>query len=202
MSKKLEFWFEYGSTYSYLSAMRIETVAENYGVRVIWRPFLLGVLFKKDLGYTDSPFNRHAKKGQYMWRDMERLVENRDLPELAVPSPFPQNSLLPARISCALLDDERLPAFVRAVYRAEFQHGEQISDPFVMFDILSQNGFDAPSVMEKAGKKKSKEQLKELTSWADKKGLFGAPAFTTVDGELFWGDDRMEAAMKWVIDHA
>ncbi len=201
MSAKLEFWFEYGSPYSYLAAMRAQELADEAGVALAWKPFLLGVIFKEDLGYLDSPFNRFPKKADYMWRDMQRLCEMRDLPAFKIPKPFPQNGLLASRITCALQGDERLPVFVRSVYRAEFQYGEDISKPEVMFEILSQNGFDAPSLMEAAQLKKNKQKLMELTATAQSKGMFGAPSFVTPDGELFWGDDRLPVALEWMTSH-
>ncbi|MCT4656273.1 MAG: 2-hydroxychromene-2-carboxylate isomerase [Cohaesibacter sp.] len=195
--QRIEFWFEFASTYSYLAAMRADEVAHEHGIELIWKPFLLGAIFKKDLGYADSPFNRHEKKSDYMWRDIARLAQMRGLPPLTVPEPFPQNGLLAARIATALLDDERLPVFVRSVFRAEYQYGETISQSDVLFDILTQNGFDAPSLMKKAETNLVKTKLKELTDSADKNGIFGAPAFVTQDGELFWGDDRLETACLW-----
>lgn len=195
--KDIDFWFEFASTYSYLSAMRAQDLATECGVRLTWRPFLLGAIFKKDLGYADSPFNRHNKKGDYMWRDMDRQAEIYGLPPIKRPDPFPQNGLSAARIAMALEADDRLPIYVRSVFRAQFQYGETISEPDVLFDILSQNGFDAPDVMQRAKSEKIKQALRAQTERADQLGVFGAPVFVTTKGELFWGDDRMEVAFRW-----
>ena len=94
----IDFWFEFGSTYSYPAAMRIEELAGARGVDVNWRPFLLGPIFR-DQGLTDSPFNLHAAKGRYMWRDLERTGETLGIP-FRRPSRFPRNGLLAARIAC------------------------------------------------------------------------------------------------------
>ncbi len=195
--KDIDFWFEFASTYSYLAAMRAQDLANECGVRLTWRPFLLGAIFKKDLGYADSPFNRHDKKGDYMWRDMDRQAQIYGLPSVKRPAQFPQNGLIAARIAMVLEGNDRLPIFVRSVFRAQFQYGETISEPDVLFDILSQNGFDAPDVMQRAKSEKIKQALKHQTELADRIGIFGAPAFVTKKGELFWGDDRMEAAFRW-----
>ncbi len=195
--KDIDFWFEFASTYSYLAAMRAQDLAADCGVRLTWRPFLLGAIFKKDLGYADSPFNRHDKKGDYMWRDMDRQVRIHGLPSVKKPEPFPQNGLTAARIAMVLEEDDRLPIFVRSVFRSQFQYGETISEPDVLFDILSQNGFDAPDVMQRAKSDKIKQALKTQTEHADRIGIFGAPSFVTPKGELFWGDDRMETAFRW-----
>lgn len=195
--RNIDFWFEFASTYSYLAVMRAQDIAAECGVRLTWRPFLLGAIFKKDLGYGDSPFNRHDKKGDYMWRDMDRQAALYGLPAIKRPDPFPQNGLAAARIAIVLEKDDRLPIFVRSVFRAQFQHGETISKPDVLFDILSQNGFDAPDVMQRAKSEKIKQALRVQTELADRIGVFGAPTFVTETGELFWGDDRMKTAFCW-----
>ena len=94
---KLEFWYEFASTYSYLSAMRIEEMAREAGVEVQWRPFLLGPIFVAQ-GWTTSPFSIYAAKGRNMWRDMERLTAARGL-GFRKPDPFPQNGLHAARLA-------------------------------------------------------------------------------------------------------
>src|SRR5574343_196886 len=96
-AKTLDFWFEFSSSYSYLSVMRIEPLARDAGVTINWRPFLLGPVFLS-LGWNDSPFNIYPPKGRYMWRDLARLATRYGLP-LQVPSRFPRNGLLAARVA-------------------------------------------------------------------------------------------------------
>jgi 2-hydroxychromene-2-carboxylate isomerase len=95
----LEFWFDFASTYSYPAAMRIGPLAGQAGVDVRFRPFLLGPIFKAQ-GWTSSPFNLYPAKGRNMWRDLERLCTELALP-FRRPHPFPQNSLLAARVALA-----------------------------------------------------------------------------------------------------
>ncbi|MEM7745532.1 MAG: 2-hydroxychromene-2-carboxylate isomerase [Pseudomonadota bacterium] len=193
---RLVFWYEFASTYSYLSAMRIEALAGREGLEVVWRPFLLGPIFR-DQGWESSPFNEIAAKGTYMWRDMERLAEGHGLPPLVRPDPFPQHSLLAARIATIGTEEGWAPAFTRAVYQAEFAEGLQISDPAVLAGLLKGIGQDA-SVVERAKTDQAmKDLLRTRTEEAIALGLFGAPSFVTEDGELFWGDDRLEQAMAW-----
>jgi 2-hydroxychromene-2-carboxylate isomerase len=90
----LDFSLEYASTYSYV-AERIGALARDAGVRVRWRPFLLGPIFQAE-GWNTSPFNIYPGKGRYMWRDMERICQTMGLP-LKRPEQFPQNSILAAR---------------------------------------------------------------------------------------------------------
>jgi 2-hydroxychromene-2-carboxylate isomerase len=73
MKPTVVFWYEFASTYSYLSATRIEAEAERVGALIEWRPFLLGPIFKAQ-GWTTSPFNIYPAKDRYMVRDIERLA--------------------------------------------------------------------------------------------------------------------------------
>ena len=97
---QLDFWYEFASTYSYPAAMRIEALAAARGVGLRWRPFLLGPLFAEQ-GWRDLPFNIYPVKGRYMWRDLARICESLGL-KLTRPDPFPQNTLLAARVALAL----------------------------------------------------------------------------------------------------
>ena len=115
-----EFWYEFASTYSYPAALRVAALAEERGVSVAWRPFLLGPIFAAQ-GWRDSPFNIYPAKGRYMWRDLERTCDAMGVP-LKRPEPFPQPSLLAARVALALEGDQR-SNFSRQVYIAEFGQG-------------------------------------------------------------------------------
>jgi 2-hydroxychromene-2-carboxylate isomerase len=117
--RKLELWYEFASTYSYLSAMRIEKVAAAAKLEVTWRPFLLGPIFRAQ-GWNDSPFNIYPAKGAYMWRDLARICARQGL-RLKKPSAFPRNGLLAARIACRYADESWAPEFVRRVYAANFR---------------------------------------------------------------------------------
>src|SRR5713226_7927469 len=142
MKPSLTFWYEFASTYSWLAAERIETLAAQAGVEVAWRPFLLGPIFAAQ-GWTSSPFNLFPAKGRNMWRDMERQCAGMNLPPIVRPDPFPQNSLLAARIATALSPAER-PLFSRAVYRVQFTQRRSIADRAVLAAILDDIG-GAPS---------------------------------------------------------
>src|ERR1035437_9232922 len=107
MTKHIDFWFDFASSYSYLSAMRIEPLAAAKNIKVNWRPFLLGPVFTA-MGWNDSPFNIYPSKGRYMWRDMERLCKYYGVP-LKRPSKFPRNGLRPARIICTHQDAPWFP---------------------------------------------------------------------------------------------
>ena len=191
----LQFWFEFASTYSYPAAMRIEPLAKARGVSVEWRPFLLGPVFAAQ-GISDSPFNLYPVKGKYMVRDLERTCAALDLP-FSMPTPFPQNALLCARIATAL-DGPLRARFAQAVYQLEFGEGRDISDPFVAADALRRSGLDV-ALVERAQEEDVKSALRAATEEAQSLGIFGAPSFVTADRELFWGNDRLEAALEWAV---
>ena len=190
----VEFWYEFASTYSYLSAMRIETLASDCNVRIAWRPFLLGPIFKKQ-GWDTSPFNLHPAKGRYMWQDMERQCERYGLP-FTMPAPFPQHSLLPARIAHSGRQQPWIGAFTRAVYVAEFGQGHDISDEGLMASLLLEAGAPVTQALSDAGKSETKIGLRAAVAEAEERGIFGAPSIVLENGDLFWGDDRLEQALE------
>jgi 2-hydroxychromene-2-carboxylate isomerase len=188
-----EFWYEFASTYSYPAAMRIEALAAAHGVALIWRPFLLGPIFAAQ-GMADSPFNLQAAKGRYMWRDLGRVCARHGLP-LRRPEPFPQNGLLASRVALTL-DSARLPEFSRAVYSAEFGAGASIAESSNIAAILETMGLDADEILRRAGTAPVKEKLRSQTARAESLGIFGAPNLVTADGEIFWGNDRLEDGLN------
>lgn len=194
---RLDFWFEFASTYSYLTAMRIETVAKDRGIDLVWRPFLLGPIFARQ-GWDTSPFNLFPAKGRYMWREMERMCEDMGLP-LTVPDPFPQNGLMAARIAHAGRLEPWIGSFVRAVYMAEFGEGRDISDTGLLAGILLDLGLDAKALLAKAESIEVKIGLRAAVAEAEAAGVFGAPSFVTADGELYWGNDRLEDAVECAL---
>lgn len=189
---QLDFWYEFASTYSYLSAMRIADVAETAGVELRWRPFLLGPIFAAQGWYT-SPFTLYPAKGSYMVRDMQRLAAARGL-KFTLPTPFPQNGLLAARLALVGAEEGWAPEFTRAVYVAEFDQARTISERHILTEILVDLGLDAPVTLERAETAENKARLKAQTDEAIERGIFGAPSFTVGD-ELFWGDDRLQDAL-------
>ena len=192
---QIEFWYEFGSTYSYPAAMRIERLAADADVGVRWRPFLLGPIFKA-YGWNDSPFNIFAAKGRYMWRDLERICQADGLALALPPVRFPQNGLKAARLALIGEPGGWTPAFTRAVFAANYAEQKDISDDATLRTILAALGVDDDAAFAAANTPENKDALKRQTEEAAARGLFGAPSFTIGD-ELFWGNDRLEAALKW-----
>jgi len=193
---RLTFWFEFASTYSYLAAMRIEAAAAARGVAVDWQPFLLGPIFQAQ-GWQSSPFNLYPAKGRHMWRDMAREAARLGLPPVTRPEPFPQNGLLAARLALVGLEEGWGPEFCRRVFTAEFAERRAISAPEVLTEILRSMGVDAAPVLARTQVPTVKTWLRAATNRAAELGIFGAPSFVCADGELFWGNDRLEAALDW-----
>jgi 2-hydroxychromene-2-carboxylate isomerase len=193
----LDFWFDFASTYSYPAAMRIGPAAAKAGVALRFRPFLLGPIFKSQ-GWDTSPFSIYEAKGRYMWRDLERLCADLDLP-FQRPEPFPQNSLLAARIATAGLSVAApwTAEFCLAAFRAQFGEGRRIDDPSTLSAILTMLDLEPAAVLAAAQSDDNKLRLRRQTEEAQRLGIFGAPSFTTPDGELFWGNDRLDAALAW-----
>lgn len=190
----VELWFEFASSYSYLAVMRVEPLARAAGVTLRWRPFLLGPVFLS-LGWNDSPFNIYPPKGRYMWRDLARLAGKYGLP-FKLPSQFPRNGLLAARVAMAADGQEWLPGFVRGVSRANFGEDRDIADPGVIRAILAEQGVAPDPWLEAAGSEAIKTALRSQTERATELGIFGAPTFL-VGEEMFWGNDRLEDALAW-----
>jgi 2-hydroxychromene-2-carboxylate isomerase len=190
----LDFWFDFASTYSYPSAMRIGALADAARIDVRFRPFLLGPIFKA-LGWETSPFNLYPAKGRNMWRDLERLCADLSLPFVR-PDPFPQNSLLAARVALAVPQTKR-DAFCTAVFRMQFVDGRRIDQRDAIGTILAGLDTDPAALLAAAQTDAIKDQLRAATAEAQQLGVFGAPTFITPDGELFWGNDRLERALAW-----
>src|SRR5580700_374949 len=194
---EIEFWFEFASNYSYLSVMRIEDAAKQRGVRVVWKPFLLGPIFR-DLGFETSPFVLQKQKGAYVWQDMARQCRKYGL-QWVQPTTFPRLGVLPARI--ALLGAERpwIGAFCSQVMKLNFAFDTDINQQDRMAGVLSELGLPAADILDQAQAEPVKERLREQTDAARAKRIFGAPTFF-VGPEMFWGNDRLEDALAFASD--
>jgi 2-hydroxychromene-2-carboxylate isomerase len=170
-------------------------LADEAGVAVRFRPFLLGPIFKTQ-GWTTSPVNLFPAKGQNMWRDLERICSDEGLP-FRQPSPFPQNSVLAARVALVGLNEGWGEQFCLDVFRTEFGQGRSIDDASVLADVLSHLSVAPEPTLAAAISDDNKLKLRAQTEQAQQLGVFGAPTLTTADGELFWGNDRLERALLW-----
>lgn len=194
MTKPLEVWFEFASTYSYPAVMRAEAACAARGVDLLWRPFLLGPVFAS-FGVEGSPFTVNPVKGAYMWRDLERVCAAQGI-AFTRQSKFPRGSLLATRIATAFADAEWAGDFICAVFAANFGADADIARDEVILDLVRQVGQNPEALLAAATTPEAKLAVRRQTEAAQAKGLFGAPSFVVGD-EMFWGNDRLEAALDW-----
>ena len=154
---EIEFWFEFASNYSYLSVMRIEEAARRLGVRIIWKPFLLGPIFRA-LGFETSPFLLQKEKGAYMWQDMVRQCRKYGL-RWTKPSGFPRLSVLPARVALLGAQEPWIGAFCRQVMELNFVHDEDINKAERLTPILTELGLPAAEILQQAQTDSAKTRL-------------------------------------------
>jgi 2-hydroxychromene-2-carboxylate isomerase len=189
---ELEFWFDFGSNYSYLSVMRMRDLALAARIDVRWRPFLLGPIFKS-LGWETSPFVLQKEKGAYMWQDMVRECQKYGLPWQR-PSEFPRHSLLPVRIAVYGAEQPWMQTFCERVMLRNFSADLDINAEQSMMAVLASLDLDAPAIIHAAQSEENKRSLREQTEQAKARGIFGAPTFFAGD-EMFWGNDRLDDAI-------
>ena len=188
----LEFWFDFASNYSYLSVMRIDALARAAGVDVVWRPFLLGPIFKA-LGMDNSPFVLNRQKGAYMWQDMVRECRKYGLPWRR-PGEFPRHSVLPLRVAVLGEDAPWLQPFCQRIMQRNFVHDLDIGSESSVAEVLHALQLDAAAILGAAQTDHNKLRLRERTEQARARGVFGAPTFFAGQ-EMFWGNDRLEDAI-------
>ncbi|MFP3603248.1 2-hydroxychromene-2-carboxylate isomerase [Paraburkholderia sp. SIMBA_053] len=193
-ARRIEFWFDFGSNYSYLSVMRIEAEAAARGVSVDWRPFLLGPIFRA-LGFDNSPFVLQKEKGAYVWKDMERQCRKYGI-ALTRPSVFPRAALLALRVALLGAEREWIAAYCREIMQQNFVHDRDIGSIEVVSEALTKLGLPAQQIVAEAQSDTNKLRLREQTEAAASKGIFGAPTFFVGD-EMFWGNDRLEDALDF-----
>jgi 2-hydroxychromene-2-carboxylate isomerase len=194
---EIEFWFEFASNYSYLSVMRIEGEAKRHGVRIVWRPFLLGPIFR-DLGMETSPFVLQKEKGVYVWQDMERQCRKYGL-RWKRPSTFPRLSVLASRVALIGAEQPWMGAYCRRVMELNFALDKDINSPTQLSPILAELGLSADEILAQAQAEPTKVLLRTQTERARARGIFGAPTLF-VGTEMFWGNDRLDDALQLAAD--
>ncbi|MCC8429993.1 2-hydroxychromene-2-carboxylate isomerase [Reyranella aquatilis] len=189
----IDYWFTTGSTHNYLTAMRLPDVAAATGVAFRWRPFDLRTLFD-ERGYF--PFPKGSPKTAYMFRDIERRAAARGIP-IALPVPYPLPDSMTANLVALLGIREGWGIdYIRAAYRRWFQEGQPAGTDPNLSASLAEIGQDRERVLSLATAAANRDALTAETDVARSIGLVGSPSFV-VDGEVFWGDDRLEDAVTW-----
>ncbi|MBK8159361.1 MAG: 2-hydroxychromene-2-carboxylate isomerase [Rhodospirillaceae bacterium] len=195
MAGPIEFYFDFSSPYGYLAAHRIEAVGAEFGREVLWRPILLGAVFKAT---GQSPLVSQPLRGPYHLHDLQRTARRQQLP-FQLPADFPMATIAAARAYYWV--EQESPAEAKrlalALFDAVFAQGLNISATDTVVVIAQKAGLDPEQIRTGIGAAEIKERLKAETDQAIVRGIFGSPFFI-VDGEAFWGNDRIPDLRDWL----
>lgn len=189
--RRVEFWLEYASTYSYLSVARMGRLADESGVEIDWQPFWLFPV-REQLGLP-PPFPKDSPRERYMWRDLERRARELQLPYRR-PEVYPFRSVAIGRIAFVAAKEGWCREFTETAFRLHWTQGLPMTSPENVNAALASAQQDADRVYALASSPEVKEAFTEQSGRALERGIFGSPSFV-VGQELFWGDDRLEQAI-------
>jgi 2-hydroxychromene-2-carboxylate isomerase len=191
----IEFWFDFSSPYGYLASYRIDQIGEEFGRDVLWRPYLLGVVFKSS---GQSPLVSQPMRGPYHLKDMQRTARKLNVP-MVLPEGFPMATIAAGRAFYWMesQDPRRARDLAKALYRAAFAQGRNITTAEVVAEVGRELGIDPAATLAGIGTPAVKERLKAETDNAIARGIFGSP-FILIDGEPFWGNDRLDDVREWL----
>ena len=195
MSNPIDFYFDFSSPYGYFAAAKIEDIAARHGRTVTWRPILLGAVFKVT---GMQPLASYPLKSAYMKHDLERTARLLGVP-FKLPGKFPIGTTAPARAFYYL--NNRDPALAKrlalALYVAYFADDVDISTPENTIEVAGHAGVDKAEMKEALNDSAVKDRLRREVDAAVALGVFGSPYFV-IDGEPFWGSDRLDQVEKWL----
>jgi 2-hydroxychromene-2-carboxylate isomerase len=198
MPRGIEFFFFHGSTYTYLTVMRIEKLAEAAGIAVRWRPFDVRAIM---IEQNNVPFRGKPVKMRYMWRDIERRAARYGLPFVRPPQYPVDPENLANRVGVLAAGEGWGPEYTKALYRAWFLEDKAPGDPAHLAALLRELGRDPDAVVARANDEAIRAAYAASTDEARRRGIFGSPSFLAGD-EIFWGDDRLDDALDWARTHA
>jgi len=195
MAGAIEFYFDFSSPYGYIASQKIDELAARHGREVLWRPFLLGVAFKTTGGV---PLPSIPVKGPYHLHDMIRTAKYHGVP-YRHPSVFPISSVSPCRAFYWLdaKDAKRAKTLANALYRAYFVDDIDISGAGATVAVCERSGIKADDVLAGIADQAVKDRTRAEVEKAIGRGAFGSP-YIIVDGEPFWGSDRLDQIDKWL----
>ena len=193
--KEIGFWFSIGSTYTYLSVTRLNEVEQKFEVKFSWQPFSVRKIM---LEMDNIPFpSKQQVKADYMWRDIKRRARSYGV-EAKVPAPYPLKEFdLANSVAVLGMQEGWCSDYVIATYRRWFVAGLEPGSKPNFSESLREIDQDPERALELAADNIHKAYLSQ-TEQAQSKRIFGSPSFI-VDGELFWGDDRLEDAVNWAL---
>ena len=191
---KIDFYFSIGSTYTYLSVTRILNVEKQHQVKFDWKPFSVRLIMKE---MNNIPFPKDKiNKVNYMWRDIERRAEEYGF-FAKTPVPYPLTEFdLANQIAILGLDNGWGIDYIRLTYKKWFQEGKEPAIEPSISEVLSELKLNKDKIISDAKEKRIEDKYLSNTNSARKNKIFGSPSFI-VNNEIFWGDDRMEDAIKF-----
>ena len=190
----IDFYFSIGSTYTYLTVTRILDVENKHQVKFNWKPFSVRAIMKE---MNNIPFPKEKmNKVNYMWRDIERRAEGYGF-FAKTPVPYPLSEFdLANQIAILGLEKDWGIDYIRLTYKKWFQEGKEPAiDPSIS-DVCNELKLNKDEILSEALKKEIQDKYEANTDSARENKIFGSPSFI-VKNEVFWGDDRMEDAIKW-----
>ena len=195
MAQPVEFYFDFSSPYGYFASNQIDEIAARHGRTVHWRPILLGAVFKIT---GQQPLPTIPLKGSYAKHDLVRSARLLGMP-FKLPSKFPIAGQAPSRAYYWIADrDTALArATAQALYRAYFAEDRDISNPEVTANVAAKLGVNRDELLQALNDAAVKERLKNEVDAAIERGVFGSP-YIVIDGEPFWGADRLDQVEKWL----
>ena len=195
MSKNITAWLSIGSTYTFLTALRIKDVQKQHNIMLQIKPFSVRQIMKE---MDNIPFPPSKKpKVNYMWRDIERRAELYGLPKPKLPAPYPLKEFDRANLVGILLNSQgKYLDYFEETYRAWFLDGLEAGSEENLRKCLSKLSLNFDEIVTRVNEDEILEEYKSNTSEAQKLGIFGAPSFT-IGKEIFWGDDRLEDAIRF-----
>lgn len=195
--KKIEFWYSIGSTYTYLSTQRLEQIESQNEVKFEWMPFSVR---SRMIEMENVPFMAEKKRDKidYMWRDVQRRANFYGF-DAKIPAPYPLKEFdLANKVAIMGKDQGWIKEYTILTYKKWFlEHLEPGSEPNLS-STLEEIGLDAKNVIKQAQADDIEQKYLKNTEMAKNKGVFGSPTFI-VENEIFWGDDRCEDAIKWLL---
>lgn len=194
-SDPIDFYFDFSSPYGYLAATRINAIGAKYERRVQWRPILLGPAFKAS---GNSPLISQPLKGAYAERDFRRTARFMGVP-YKQPDPFPIGTQNAARAFYWIDNRDPLQAhrFAMTCFATYFAQGIDISSAEKVAELAAHVGLDREEILAVVSDPAVKDRLKREVEASLQKGVFGSP-YIIVDGEPFWGSDRLDQVQAWL----
>ena len=193
MSKKVEFYYDFSSPYTYIASTRIEKICVDSDADLVWKPFLLGGVFN-EIGST--PAIEIENKIGYLRQDVERVAKYYNV-DFVYPDIFPLNSVRSMRGAFAAAEVGKLVEYNHEMFRAFWTEGADLSKPEILAEAVSKIGIDADWFINRIGEQDIKDKLRDETNIAIKKGVFGAPTMF-VDDKMFWGNDRVSFLERYL----